>query len=96
MQQMPADFPVTELWQVLAGRVQGRTSAAQVTIFDSVGFALEDYSALRYMRDLALESGMGERLALIPELDDPKDLFGFIAAEPPVAAASGAATVAAC
>lgn len=96
LQQMPADFPVTELWQVLAGRIQGRSGAAQVTIFDSVGFALEDYSALRYMRDLALELGMGERLALIPALDDPKDLFGFIAAEASIAAASGAATLAAC
>ncbi|HNC67628.1 MAG TPA: ornithine cyclodeaminase, partial [Thauera aminoaromatica] len=96
LQQMPADFPVTELWQVLAGRIQGRSGAAQVTIFDSVGFALEDYSALRYMRDLALELGMGERLALIPALDDPKDLFGFIAAEASIAAASGAATRAAC
>ena len=96
LQQMPADFPVTELWQVLAGRIQGRSGAAQVTIFDSVGFALEDYSALRYMRDLALELGMGERLALIPALDDPKDLFGFIAAEASIAAATGAATLAAC
>ncbi len=59
---MSTDFPVTELWQVLAGRIEGRTSAAQVTIFDSVGFALEDYSTLRYMRDLALELGMAERL----------------------------------
>ena len=89
MQQMPADFPVTELWQVLAGRVQGRTSAAQVTIFDSVGFALEDYSALRYMRDLALELGMAERLSLIPTLEDPKNLFGFIEADAFVDAAFG-------
>ncbi len=96
LQQMPADFPVTELWQVLAGRAEGRTSAAQVTIFDSVGFALEDYSALRYMRDLALELGMGERLALMPELGDPKDLFGFIAAEPPVAAAKSVRAAATC
>ena len=96
LQQMPADFPVTELWQVLAGRIEGRTSAAQVTIFDSVGFALEDYSALRYMRDLALELGMGEQLALIPALDDPKDLFGFIAAESNFTAPSSAAAVADC
>jgi ornithine cyclodeaminase len=78
MQQMPADFPVTELWQVLAGQAKGRTSADQVTIFDSVGFALEDYSALRYMRDVAIELGMAERLSLIPELANPKNLFGFI------------------
>ena len=79
MQQMPADFPVTELWQVLAGQQQGRSSAGQVTIFDSVGFALEDYSALRYMRDLAVELGMNESISLIPLLDNPKNLFGFLA-----------------
>jgi ornithine cyclodeaminase len=52
LQNLPADFAVTELWQVLA-----RPSAwphdqrgRQVTVFDSVGFALEDYSALRYLR----------------------------------------------
>ena len=89
LQQMPADFPVTELWQVLAGRIQGRSGAAQVTIFDSVGFALEDYSALRYMRDLALELGMAERLSLIPTLEDPKNLFGFIEADAFVDAAFG-------
>lgn len=82
MQQMPADFPVTELWAVLAGRAQGRTSKEQVTIFDSVGFALEDYSALRYMRDAALELGISERVSLIPELANPKNLFGFIPTEP--------------
>ncbi len=88
MQQMPADFPVTELWQVLAGRAAGRTHADQVTIFDSVGFALEDYSALRYMRDLAQELGMGEELSLIPALEDPKNLFGYIPAEAPAAKAA--------
>lgn len=86
MQQMPADFPVTELWQVLAGKATGRTDAGQVTIFDSVGFALEDYSALRFMRDLALELGLGERVSLIPELADPKNLFGFIPFETPARA----------
>jgi ornithine cyclodeaminase len=76
IQQLPADFAVTELWQVLAGHQPGRTHAAQVTVFDSVGFALEDFSALRYMRAAAMELGMGEHMALIPPLADPKDLFG--------------------
>ena len=49
IQQMPADFPVTEFSRVLSGAAPGRTSAAEVTIFDSVGFALEDFSALRYL-----------------------------------------------
>ena len=79
IQQMPADFAVTELWEVLAGHTPGRDHAAQITVFDSVGFALEDYAALRYLYDAALESGLGERLALIPELGDPKNLFGLLA-----------------
>lgn len=78
IQQLPAGFAVTELWQVLAGHEPGRTHAAQVTVFDSVGFALEDFSALRYMRDAAVELGMGERMALIPPLADPKNLFGAL------------------
>ncbi len=78
IQQLPADFAVTELWQVLRGQATGRTCDGQVTVFDSVGFALEDYSALRFMRDAAGELGLGQSLSLIPELADPKDLFGLL------------------
>ena len=78
VQQMPADFPVTEFWQVLAGRHPGRRDAAQVTVFDSVGFALEDYSALGFMRDTAVEFGIGDTLELVPLADDPKNLFGLL------------------
>lgn len=78
IQQMPADFPVTELWQVLTGREAGRRDPSEVTVFDSVGFALEDYSALRFMRDTAIELGIRDEISLIPELSNPKNLFGFI------------------
>ncbi len=78
VQQMPADFPVTELWQVLAGHHPGRTDAAQVTVFDSVGFALEDFSALSFMRDTAAELGIGKVIGLVPHSPDPKDLFGLL------------------
>lgn len=80
VQQLPPDFAVTELWQVLCGHAPGRTHARQVTLFDSVGFALEDYSALRYLRDTAQAQGVGQWLALIPELADPKDLFSLLLA----------------
>lgn len=80
LQQMPPDFPVTELWQVLAEHAPGRTSPAQITLFDSVGFALEDFSALRFMRDCAQQLGLLHTLALMPELDDPKDLFALLCA----------------
>jgi ornithine cyclodeaminase len=77
IQQMPPDFAVTELWQVLTGARPGRESAAQVTVFDSVGFALEDYSALCLVADLADEHGAGVELGLIATAGDPKDLFSL-------------------
>ena len=80
IQQVAADFPVHELWKVLLGEVPGRERPDQVTVFDSVGFALEDYTALRYIHQLAIERGVGRQIALVPELDDPKDLFGLTAA----------------
>jgi ornithine cyclodeaminase len=83
IQQLPADFPVTELWRVLAGRSPGRRSDAEVTVFDSVGFALEDYSALCWLRDSAAALGIGSRLQLVPELADPKDLYGLLGAAQP-------------
>ncbi|MEQ1807204.1 MAG: ornithine cyclodeaminase, partial [Burkholderiaceae bacterium] len=78
IQQMPADFPVTEFWRVLSAAAPGRSSDAQVTVFDSVGFALEDFSALSYMRDAAVELGLGELIELVPFAEDPKNLFGLL------------------
>ena len=91
VQQMPAGFPVTELWQVLAGHHPGRANAAQVTVFDSVGFALEDYSALTFMRDAAVELGIGEVIALVPSNPNPKDLFGLLRPLPATAPRTGVA-----
>jgi ornithine cyclodeaminase len=78
IQAMPFDFAVTELWQVMAGNATGRSTAQEVTLFDSVGFALEDYSALRFMFQAAKEQGAGEYIALIPPLANPKDLFSLL------------------
>lgn len=76
IQQMPADFAVTEFWQVLQGHHPGRRSAEEVTVFDSVGFALEDYAALRVLNEAAAELGIGELVDLVPQPRDPKNLFG--------------------
>ena len=75
LQQMPADFQVTELWRVLLGQAAGRAQASDVTVFDSVGFALEDFSALRLMAELAAALGLGQVVDLIPTMANPKDLF---------------------
>ncbi|MGE0497102.1 MAG: ornithine cyclodeaminase [Ramlibacter sp.] len=78
LQQMPADFAVTEFWRVLTGQTAGRDHAGQITMFDSVGFALEDFSALRYLHEAARALGLGTALPLIPLLDDPKDLYRLV------------------
>jgi ornithine cyclodeaminase len=77
IQQMPADFPVIELAQVVRGEAVARRSDRDITLFDSVGFALEDYSALRFLYSIISAQRLGRRqLDLVPVLDDPKDLFG--------------------
>ena len=78
LQQMPANFAVTEFWRVLVGQAPGRVSDAQITLFDSVGFALEDYSALRTMQALGREAGLLSQIELVPALTDPKDVFGLL------------------
>ncbi|MGO1506852.1 MAG: ornithine cyclodeaminase [Microbacteriaceae bacterium] len=85
IQNVAADFPVTEFWTVLAGTAPGRTSPEQVTIFDSVGFAIEDFSALRHLRADVAGTDLAHEIDLVAAPDDPKDLFGFATAPVPVA-----------
>ncbi|MEM7633737.1 MAG: ornithine cyclodeaminase [Pseudomonadota bacterium] len=78
IQQLDADHPVTELWQVITGKTAGRTSSDQITLFDSVGFATEDFSALRYVHDQLEATGHFVDLDMIADPDDPRDLFGMV------------------
>jgi ornithine cyclodeaminase len=78
IQQLDPDHPVTELWQVIAGTRPGRTDDRQITLFDSVGFAIEDFSALRYVRDRIRGTGFFHPLDLLADPDDPRDLFGML------------------
>jgi ornithine cyclodeaminase len=80
IQQLPVDSEITELWEVLAGKRPGRVSPADVTIFDSVGFAIEDFSLLRYLYDLSSTLELHQEIDLVPTLADPKDLFGLLRA----------------
>jgi ornithine cyclodeaminase len=78
IQQLDPDHPVTELWKVISGTASGRTSDRQITLFDSVGFATEDFSALRYVRDQLQATGHYIDLDLLADPDDPRDLFGMV------------------
>ncbi len=78
IQQLAPDHPVTELWQVMTGQAEGRRSADRITLFDSVGFATEDFSALRYIRDQLGRTGAYVELDMLADPDDPRDLFGMV------------------
>jgi ornithine cyclodeaminase len=84
IQQMEPDFAVAELTDVLAGRRPGRVGGHEVTVFDSVGFALEDFSSLRYLRRIHQElRGSQQQIDLVPDLENPKDLFGLLTPRAP-------------
>ncbi|MBL4808110.1 MAG: ornithine cyclodeaminase [Rhodobacteraceae bacterium] len=78
IQQLPDDHPVTEIWQVITGQTTGRTNDKQITLFDSVGFAIEDFSALRYVNDQLSTYGHFENLDMLADPDTPRDLFGML------------------
>src|SRR5690606_18014580 len=78
IQQLAKDHPVIELGEVITGRTKGRKSERQVTLFDSVGFAIEDFSALRYILEKLPGTGLYDELDLLADPDDPRDLYGML------------------
>lgn len=73
------DCPIyAELWQIINGSMPGRESAEEITLFDSVGFALEDFTILKYVYQLAKKHNIGKDVNLTPDIDDPKDLFSLL------------------
>lgn len=78
IQQMGADYPVTEFWQVLTGEAVGRQEASDITLFDSVGFAIEDFSALCYVRRKLEGTEFFQQIDILADPDDPRDLYGML------------------
>lgn len=78
IQQLSEDHPVTELWRVIKGDVEVPQDQRRARIFDSVGFAVQDFSALRYVFAKIRETNQFDPLELIPDLPDPRNLYGMI------------------
>lgn len=78
IQQLPEDYPVKELWEVITGKLPGRTSDRAITLFDSVGFATEDFSALRYVFSKLEETSLYAELDMLADPDEPRDLYGML------------------
>lgn len=88
IQQLPAEHSVQELWKVIRGEAPGRADGHQITLFDSVGFAVEDFSALRYVRDCLIDTAFSMDLDLLADPDEPRDLFGMLLRHQKVAPAA--------
>ncbi|MGV3740629.1 MAG: ornithine cyclodeaminase [Gammaproteobacteria bacterium] len=73
------EFVHAELWEIISKKKTGRVDAQDITVFDGVGFALEDFSALRLCYQLAQEHHLGKPIALIPDqIKDCKNLYGLL------------------
>lgn len=86
IQLLPIDHPVEPLWEVVSGRAPGRTSAVEITVFDSVGFAIEDFTALEYVYGEVAGTRFAGELDIISSPEDPKDLFSLVSTPAMVAA----------
>lgn len=78
VETFPAKPVPAEMWQLVCGRRPGRETDEEITLFDAVGFALEDHSIINLAYRLAEELSVGSNLDLIPQPGDPKNLFGSL------------------
>ena len=61
--QWAPDTPATSLGDVLTGKVLVQRAAADITVFDMTGLALQDLTVARLLHQRALATGAGTRLA---------------------------------
>lgn len=80
IQQLSPDFPVTEFHRIVKGEKDIRTTDNNLVVFDGVGFASEDFTALVFLRDLIKKQDAYELLDLIPHQQDPKNLYSVVKA----------------
>lgn len=78
IQQLDSSHIHAELWEIINQSKVARENNNEITIFDSVGFALEDFSTLILVNKLAEEYGLGKDIDLIPDLSNPKDLYSLL------------------
>jgi ornithine cyclodeaminase/alanine dehydrogenase-like protein (mu-crystallin family) len=53
-----------EVGEVFAGMHPGRTGADEITLFESVGLAVEDVATARFAYEHALARGIGDKISL--------------------------------
>ncbi|MDO8509575.1 MAG: ornithine cyclodeaminase [bacterium] len=67
-----------ELFELINSTKSGRDDDEQITLYDAVGIALEDYSALKLTYDMAIKNNLGKDFNLTPTLTNPKNLISML------------------
>lgn len=67
-----------ELHELVNGVKSGRENHMEITLYDSVGIGLEDYSALCFTYELVKKYNLGQDLNFTPVLKNPKDLISLL------------------
>lgn len=70
-------FVVGHLHELIRGEKSARQSSEDITIFDSVGIALEDFSILKMIHKLSEKYCLGMTLDVVPKLDNSKNLMSL-------------------
>lgn len=78
IQHADASVVYGECWEIISGKKPGRQHDQEVFIFDSVGFAIEDFSVLRFLYENRERFELGRDINLLPALQDPKALFSLL------------------
>lgn len=74
IQNLEHDPEYTELWELVQGKIAGRTDQDKIILFDSVGFALADFAIMK----MVYEQGLGSKIEVLPDMPDPKDLYAAV------------------
>jgi len=79
IQNSPNTDPYAELWEIITGNKIARSSNDDITIFDSVGIGMEDFSVLLCFYELSKEYNIGNTISIIPKLEkNIKNLFSLL------------------
>jgi ornithine cyclodeaminase/alanine dehydrogenase-like protein (mu-crystallin family) len=74
-QQLPERMIYSDLSDIVSYRRESRVKEDEVTIFDSVGFAMEDLQMLKIVYELAVSQGVGKRVNIAARPNCSKDLY---------------------
>ncbi|KAA2280645.1 MAG: hypothetical protein AB7V56_15195 [Candidatus Nitrosocosmicus sp.] len=74
-QQVLEDGIYSDLAEVVAGKKKGRETRDEITVFDSVGFAMEDLQVYKMIYEMAIKEGVGTFMNITSKPDNCKNLY---------------------